>query len=171
MATVVFAVSRNWPSTVMVPPSRMVIHRHSHEPAAGSIRTHSPWSVPTTFESLSSYTSLWNVRRSPVLSPGSPMSTTVSVVACSITCTLACPCLAERAEAVARPGHDERERDPEGEHDQRSPSHDSPLPPVDVVIVAVTGLHVIPAKWPSDRRGVGRLGTRRWDLTNASLQE
>src|SRR5581483_8795293 len=76
----------------MDPRSRIVTQRHSQLPAAGSIRMHSPWSVPTFAVSVASYTSLWNVSRSPVESPAAPVSTTVSVVACSITWILFLPC-------------------------------------------------------------------------------
>jgi hypothetical protein len=45
----------------------------------------SPWSRPTLVESEASKIGLWNVSRSPELSPAAPVSVTVSEIACSIT--------------------------------------------------------------------------------------
>src|SRR5919202_3347903 len=49
------------------------------------MRTQCPWSRPTDRWSCRLKTRLWNVRTSPVLSPGGLTSAVVSVVACSTT--------------------------------------------------------------------------------------
>ena len=85
MGIVVSLWSLNGPSTVMLPSCRCVTQRHSHVPCAGEIRTQSPRSCPTFAELFASKTGLWNVNRSPVVSPLAPVSTTVSVFACSMT--------------------------------------------------------------------------------------
>src|SRR3990172_7936999 len=66
------------------PPSRKFVQRHSQLTPA-SMRMQSPWSVPTTVVLSASNSSLCHVSRSPVESPLTPVSTTVSVTACSIT--------------------------------------------------------------------------------------
>jgi hypothetical protein len=58
---------------VIDPPLRIVTHRHSQLPAFGAIRMQSPWSRPTHFVSFASKTGLWNVSRSPELSPDLPV--------------------------------------------------------------------------------------------------
>src|SRR5919198_1524317 len=85
---VVPSVSENGDSTVMLPSARNVVHWHSHVPCLGLIRMREPWSRPATVVSVESYTLLWNVRRSPFESPGLLISTTVSLVACSMTVTV-----------------------------------------------------------------------------------
>ena len=68
MARTLFLVSKNGPSTVTWPPGRNVVHVHSQE-APAAIRMHWPWSRPACAVSAASNTGLWNVRRSPVVSP------------------------------------------------------------------------------------------------------
>src|SRR5438034_3717676 len=87
-ASVVLWLSLNGPSTVMPPPFTNVIHRHPHEPADGEIRMQSPWSWPALAMLAALKTTLWNVKRSPEVSPCAPVLITVSVVACSITWTV-----------------------------------------------------------------------------------
>ena len=69
-------------------PAMKVSQRHSHVPCFGEIRMQSPWSCPTLCEFVASKIGLWKVSRSPDVSPALPVSITLSVTACSMTCNV-----------------------------------------------------------------------------------
>src|SRR5439155_27004242 len=75
-------------STVMWPPGRKFVHVHSQLPPAGLMRMQEPWSRPITLALVALKSLLWNVSRSPVVSPAAPVFTTVSVTGCSTTCSV-----------------------------------------------------------------------------------